>query len=79
MGAGEGEQSGGEQNLLYLAPPPRHEQLELTCRNLAGVLIAARPRLEGTRDNRETYDTLRDAVQEWVCTEITRLRFKRPE
>lgn len=56
-----------------------YDQLELACRNLLGVLIAACPRSEGTKDNLRACDTLCDAVGGRVCAEISRLRFNIPQ
>jgi hypothetical protein len=54
------------------------EQLEVACQLVVGVLMAARPRFENSQEDRAAYDTLSDAVEDWLCAEIAPLRFARP-
>jgi hypothetical protein len=62
----------GRQALEALAGLDACEQLELAFRTVLGVLKAARPRFEGSR---EAFDALSDAVEEWFHAEVTPLRF----
>ena len=52
----------GRQSLEALAGLKAHEQLELACRNVVGVLAVARASFERTREDQEAYDVLCDAV-----------------
>jgi uncharacterized membrane protein len=54
------------------------EQLEVACQLVVGVLRAARRRFESSQEDRATYDTLCDTVEEWFRAEIGPLRFARP-
>jgi hypothetical protein len=54
------------------------EQVEVACQLVVGVLKAARSRFDGSREDRESYDVLCDAVEDWFQTEIAPLRFTRP-
>lgn len=67
----------GHQALEALAGLNAQEQLELACRIVAGVLAVARSRFEGTREDREAYDVLCDAVEGWFEAGVARLRFSR--
>jgi hypothetical protein len=49
------------------------EELEFVRRIVVGVLVAARPRFEGNREDRQAYDALCDAVEEWFQVEIAPL------
>jgi len=68
----------GWQSLESLAGLPADEQLELACRTVVGILAAARPLFIRTGEDREAYDVLCDAVEEWFQAEIMPLRFARP-
>jgi len=72
-------QQRGCKSLEALAGLNAEEQLELGCRTVVGILAAARPRFDGSREDREAYDTLCDAVEEWLQMEIAPLRFARPQ
>lgn len=67
------------ESLESLAGLRAAEQLEIACRTVVGVLAAARSRFDRTREDREAYDVLCDAVEEWFQAEITPLRFDRPQ
>lgn len=72
-------QQRGYQALEALAGLNAQEQLELACRTVVGVLMAARPHFSESAHNRVAYDTLCDAVQKWLRREIGPLRFARPQ
>jgi len=55
------------------------EQLEVACQLVMGVLKAVRSRFENSPANRAAYNTLCDAVGDWLQAEIGRLRFARPQ
>jgi len=60
----------GRESLEPLAGLNAQEQLEVACRNVVGILRAARPRFERNREDREAYDALCNAVEEWFQGEI---------
>jgi len=69
----------GWQSLESLTGLQADEQLELACRTVVGVLVAARPLFIRTREDREAYDVLCDEVEEWFQAEIVPLRFGRTQ
>jgi hypothetical protein len=52
-------------------------EMEMTCRQAVGILRVARPLFDGTQTRREDFDLLCNSVEEWLRTEIGRLRFAR--
>jgi hypothetical protein len=52
------------------------EALDLACRTLAGVLLAARPRFEESTADQVSYNTLCQQVEQWVKRELKPLRFR---
>lgn len=69
----------GWQALEALEGLNAQDQLELACRTVVGVLKAARPRFEGSREDRESFDVLCDAVEDWFLEELAPLRFARTQ
>ena len=68
----------GREALEALNGLNAHEQLELACRTVLGILMAARSRFEKSGEDRGAYDTLCDAVEDWLRADIAPLRFARP-
>jgi len=52
------------------------EALDLACRTLVGVLLAARPRFEDSTRDQASYNTLCQHVEQWVKWEMKPLRFR---
>ena len=52
------------------------EALDLACRTLVGVLLAARPRFEDSTKDQASYNTLCQHVEQWVKRELKLLRFR---
>jgi len=52
------------------------EALDLACRTLVGVLLAARPRFEESIADQASYNTLCLHVEQWVKRELKPLRFR---
>ena len=52
------------------------EALDLACRTLVGVLLAARPRFEESKENQVVFNTLCQEVEKWVKRELKPLRFR---
>jgi hypothetical protein len=52
------------------------EALDLACRTLVGVLLAARPRFEESIADQASYNTLCQEVEQWVKRELKPLRFR---
>ena len=52
------------------------EALDLACRTLAGVLLAARPRFEELAADQASYNTLCQQAEQWVKRELKPLRFR---
>ena len=52
------------------------EALDLACRTLASVLLAARPRFEDSTKDQASYNTLCQEVEQWVKRELKLLRFR---
>ena len=55
------------------------EALDLACRTLVGVLLAARPRFEDSTKDQPSYNTLCLQVEQWVKREMKPLRFRDPQ
>ncbi len=52
------------------------EALDLACRTLVEVLLAARPRFEETIKDQVCHNTLGQQVEQWVKRELKPLRFR---
>ena len=52
------------------------EALDIACRTLVGVLLAARPRFEDTTEDQASYNTLCQHVEQWLKRELKPLRFR---
>ena len=52
------------------------EALDLACRTLVGVLLAARPRFEDSTKDQTSYNTLCQHVEQWLKRELKPLRFR---
>jgi hypothetical protein len=52
------------------------EALDLACRTLVGVLLAARPRFEDSTKDQASYNTLCREVGQWIKRELKPLRFR---
>ena len=52
------------------------EALDLACRTLVGVLLAARPHFEDSTEDQASYNTLCQEVEPWVKREMKPLRFR---
>ena len=52
------------------------EALDIACRTLVGVLLAARPRFEDSTEDQASYNTLCLQVEQWVKRELKPLRFR---
>ena len=52
------------------------EALDLACRTLVGVPLAARPRFEGSNKDKASYNTLCQQVEQWGKRELQPLRFR---
>ncbi len=55
------------------------EQLEVAGQLTVGIVKAARRPFAGSAGDRAAYNTLCDTVEEWVTTEIYKLRFARTQ
>ena len=55
------------------------EQLEVAGQLRVGILQAARHPFARSAGDRAAYDTLCDTVEEWVTTEVYKLRFARTQ
>ena len=66
----------GRAILGILDEVPHNVALDLACRTLVGVLIAARPRFEETAENQACHNTLCQQVEQWVKRELKPLRFR---
>lgn len=69
-------QQRGCKSLEALEGLNAHEQLQLACRTVLGVLKAARPQFRG--DNELVFNAPCDAVLQWLKQEMKPLRFIRP-
>ncbi len=70
-------QQRGQKLLETLEGLDAKDQLEVACRTVLGVLMAARPRFQG--ENELVYNDLCTAVLQWLKREIKPLRFARPQ
>jgi hypothetical protein len=52
------------------------EALDLACRTLVGVLLAARPRFEDSTKDQASYSTLCKQVEQWAKREMQPIRFR---
>ena len=66
----------GRAILGLLADVSHAEALDLACRTLVGVLLAARPRFEDSSEDQASYNTLCQEVEQWVKREMKPLRFR---
>jgi hypothetical protein len=66
----------GRVILALLDEVPHAEALDLACRTLAGILLAARPRFEESVAGQASYNTLCQQVETWVTRELRPLRFR---
>ncbi len=66
----------GRESLEALSGLDAKDQLELACRTVLGVLMAARTRFQG--ENELVFNDLCAAVLQWLKQEMTPLRFARP-
>jgi hypothetical protein len=71
-------QAQGWASLEALEGLNSQEALEVACRNVLVVLLAARPRLERQQQDRPYFDMVCDAVEQWFQQEIAPLRLTRP-
>jgi hypothetical protein len=65
----------GRQALDALDGLDAKDQLNLACRTVVAVLQAARPQFTESAQDRAAYNTLCDAVGQWLRREIGLLRF----
>jgi hypothetical protein len=72
-------QQRGQQVLAALEGLDAKDQLNLTCRTVVAVLQAARPRFAASAQDHAAYNTLCDAVRQWIRREMGPLRFRRPQ
>ncbi len=66
----------GRECLEALSGLDAKDQLELACRTVLGVLMAAQPRFQG--ENELVFNDLCAAVLQWLRQEMKPLRFARP-
>ncbi len=69
----------GQQVLVALEGLDAKDQLNLACRTVVTVLMAARPRFTESAQDHAAYNTLCDAVGQWCRREMQPLRFGRPK
>lgn len=72
-------QQQGRKSLEALDGLPPMDQLTLACRTVVAVLTAARPRFTESDQDQVVYNTLCDAVDQWLKREIAPLRFTIPQ
>ncbi len=53
------------------------DQLEVACRNVLAVILAARSRFEQRPEDRPCFDLACDSVEQWLGQEIALIRFTR--
>ncbi len=70
-------QQRGQKVLETLSGLDAKDQLELACRIVLAVLMAARPRFQG--ENEIVFNDLCVAVLQWLKQEMKPLRFARPQ
>ncbi len=70
-------QQRGQKLLEALDGLDTKDQLEVACRTVVAVLMAARPRFTGSGQDQVVYNTLCDAVGEWLRREMGPLQFGR--
>ncbi len=68
----------GFANLEALDGWSAKDQLEVACRNVLAVLLAARSRFEQCPEDRPRFDLVCDALEQWLGQEIALLRFTPP-
>jgi hypothetical protein len=66
----------GRAILGLLSEVSHADALDLACRTLIGVLLAARPQFEDSSKGRASYNTLCQQVEQWVKRELKPLRFR---
>ncbi len=66
----------GHASLDALQGLMSNEMLEITCRNLIGILKASSRRLAETPQGRTRFNDIRDNVEQWLMKEIDALRFE---
>ncbi len=54
------------------------DQLEVACRSVLAVLLAARARFERDQEGRVAFDLVCEDVTDWLRQEIKEIRFMRP-
>jgi hypothetical protein len=72
-------QQRSQQVLEALEGLDAKDQLNLACRTVVAVLMAARPRFATSAQDHAAYNTLCDAVGQWLRREMGPLRFGRPK
>jgi hypothetical protein len=72
-------QQRGQKILEALDGLDAKDQLEVACRTVVGVLMAARPRFTESARDQVAYNTLCDAVGQWRRREMQPLRYGRPK
>ncbi len=53
-----------------------YEMLEITCRNLVGILRASSRELKEAPQGHAKFNDICDGVEQWLTTEIDALRFE---
>ncbi len=71
-------QQRGQKILEALDGLDAKDQLNLACRTVVTVLMAARPRFTGSAQDHVVFNTLCDAVGQWLRREMRPLRFVQP-
>ena len=67
----------GVDSLTALEGLTGYDQLEITCRQLVGLLRAYRATFAGSPERREDFNIVCEGLLEWLVEEIAPLRFTR--
>jgi hypothetical protein len=65
------------ESLTALEDLTGYDQLEITCRQVVGILRAYRSTFAGSQERREEFDVLCEGLLDWLETEMAPLSFAR--